>query len=537
MMKGIKSIESNHLNQSFRNKQKYVFLLALIVCWVIQVQSVTFGQVVWVDGGLVGDVLVDGTNEYQEVTFITGEPVVLKGTVTYTLDNQGYVKSADFSLANAAKNMTLSRSVTYTVTTEERPTASGNNTIYSRVINEGNYDETIVAGGNTYTLTKFKYTESKLIDNTPAVDYFSGFLSFERTFAINGDANANGYVEYTIEGDPLVGYSHEWGKQDTEVIHHEIHSYVPNPDYDPEVYRSKAYNEWTGVVDTNMASTQEINFVYQGTNPQNISFRGSYFKTSSEENVLTYDYDLPLLNGGAVDYTSDRRNKGDDSLSDSVLLSSNALIAPKLRDIGGHWAEDNIFLTTSLELFDTTKEYFAPDSMISRIEFGKAIVKAINGNLPEFTSTDAYKQLRPGVETPYLDVFPMKMNGEANTDYNYYQYIKDNNIMSGENSYFKPNEPVTRAQAVVIMINALGLQYNAPAPPYRTTFNDDARIPSWARDSIYMANEIGIVSGDLEGNFNADKNLTKAEAAAMLVGFINHIKDDITYDYREKIIN
>ncbi|MDK2868702.1 MAG: hypothetical protein PWP38_3017, partial [Clostridiales bacterium] len=31
--------------------------------------------------------------------------------------------------------------------------------------------------------------------------------------------------------------------------------------------------------------------------------------------------------------------------------------------------------------------------------------------------------------------------------------------------------------------------------------------------------------------------LTRAEAAAMVSGFISHIKDDITYDYREKVMN
>lgn len=511
-------------------------LTVLLIC-LMMITNVSFGQVVWVDGGIVGDVLVDGTNEYQEVCFITGEPVLLKGTVSLSKDNDGNITGATFTLNNATKNISLTRNVSYTITTEERETASGKNTLYSRLVDEGDYDETITTANATYTLSKYKFTESKLIDNTPAVDYFSGFLSFERTFVIDGDADANGYVEYIIEGDPLIGYGHEWGKQDTQVIHHEIRAFIPNGAYDETDPTSHYYNEWSGVVDVSMSSTQNVNFLYQGTDPQSISFRGSYFKIDSEENVLSYDYDLPRLSNGAVDFESDKRVEKEVNMSDDVILESKALIAPKLRDIGGHWAENDIYLTTSLELFDSSKEYFAPDAMISRIEFGKGIVNAIAGTLPEFTSTEAYRRLRPGVETPYLDVFPMLMNGDVNKDYNYYEYINTNNIMAGENSYFKPNEPVTRAQAVAIMINALGLQYNAPMPPYRTTFADDAIIPEWAKDYVYMAGEIGIVSGDLEGNFNPNKNLTKAEAASMLVRFIEHIKDDISYDYREKIIN
>jgi len=478
----------------------------------------TFGQVIWLDGGLVGDVLLDGTNEYQEICFLTGKPVLLKGTVslpTIPQNRNSYNLKYDFTLANVSEGIALTRSITYNVVKTEKPDM--NQTLYSKTLDS--YDETITLGDQELTLGKYTYLEGRFIDNTPAVDYFSGNMSAEKTYYINGDYNENsGTVSFVIEADPIVGYDHEWGQSETQLVHQEIT--VSSEDGD-----------WKGVIDANMASTEKVNFLYQGTDPQSISFRGSYFKITREENVLNYKYDLPLTKDGAINYDSSRRNIGETSLSDDVALTSEALVAPKIRDIGGHWAEKNIYLMTSLEVMDPSKEYFAPDALISRIDFGKAVVNAIAGVLPTPSTTDVIRRLRPGVDTPYLDVLPDDDN------YHYFEYIKEHDIMAGENSYFKPREGVTRAQAVAIMINALGLQYNAPSPPYETVFNDDAIIPEWARDYVYMANEIGLTNGDTEGNFNPSKQLTKAEAAAMLTGFIEHIKDDISYDYREKIIN
>jgi len=500
--------------------------------------TVTFGQIVWVDGGIVGDEYLDGSNAYEELCFITGEPVILKGTVSLpTVDTtkDTYKLTYNFELANTVEEITLSRSVTYQVDKVTRATIG--QTLYEKSLTS--YSEEIVTADHTYTAGKSpNFLESRVIDNQPAVDFYSGTFNLERTLYIDGDYTDNsGFVTYISECDPIIGYEHQWGANETQVVHHLIEYYEPSDSGTYEDSQGTLYKVWTGNVDAGMATTRTVNFSYQGTDPQNISFRGSYFKITQEENIFNYTYDLPKLTSGAVDYESTRRNTGSGNLSDSYIAESKALITPKIKDIGGHWAQDDIFLMTSLEIFDTDMQYFVPDAIISRFDFAKGVVVAIDGLQPEFTSTDAIRKLRPGVETPYLDVFPMDTDNQPNPDYNYYEYIKENNIMTGENQYFKATEPVTRAQAIAIMVNALGLDSIAPAPPYNTGFADDASIPEWAKDYVYMANEIGIISGDDEGNFNPNHYLTKAEAAAMIRNFIDHIKDDISYDYREKIIN
>ncbi len=87
------------------------------------------------------------------------------------------------------------------------------------------------------------------------------------------------------------------------------------------------------------------------------------------------------------------------------------------------------------------------------------------------------------------------------------------------------------------MINSLGIEHLAPSPPYKTGYVDDSSIPTWAKDAIYMANEIGLVRGYQDGYVRPNELVTRAEAAVMIHKFIEHIRNEINYDYREKIIN
>jgi len=512
-------------------KRKLKINMVIMLILISMVAPISHGQVIWIDGGLIGDLTVSGTYEYQELCFITGEPVLLKGLlkVPEVPENSNeYTLKYSFELTNAAKGITLERDLAFKIT--KVPNSVAKQTTYEKVITK--YDETITTGANVFTLGKYRFADSRIIDNTPTVDYYSGNIIAERTYYINGDAITNsGYVTYLIDAKPIVGYQHEYGNSENYVIHQEIQTYKPNAAYDPKVYGSKPYKVWTGTVDIGMSSEKTVNFEEQFTDPQSISFRGSFFQTTSEENVLTYKYSLPTVVSGVVDEKSEKISTGEVKLSEDVIMDSKALVTPKIRDIGGHWAQKEIELLTSLQVFAVDKEYFVPKAPISRLEFAKAMVVAIEGVLPEPTKTEIYKRSRPGVDTPYLDVL------KTDPNYHYMEYIKANDIMSGKDSKFDPNHTITRSEAIAIMIRALGLQYIAPAPPYKTQFIDDYKIEEWAKDYIYVANEIGLITGTPDGQIIPNALLTKADAAALVSSYINHLKDNMRYDYREKILN
>ena len=101
---------------------------------------------------------------------------------------------------------------------------------------------------------------------------------------------------------------------------------------------------------------------------------------------------------------------------------------------------------------------------------------------------------------------------------------------------FLPDSYLTREQAATILIRALGLEEKAPDPGYRTSYKDDYKISDYARDSVYMATELGLMSGSY-GSFNPKGTLSRAEASAIIDRFLNHLEAKLKQNYRDDMIN
>ncbi|WP_338450055.1 S-layer homology domain-containing protein [Niallia oryzisoli] len=85
-------------------------------------------------------------------------------------------------------------------------------------------------------------------------------------------------------------------------------------------------------------------------------------------------------------------------------------------------------------------------------------------------------------------------------------YVDDEN-----NMYVKPNDSITRAQFVKIIVSALGLTSDGPG----TTFSD-VKQNHWYTDSIRIASDLGIISGN-NGQFYPNNNITRAEITKIIV--------------------
>lgn len=77
---------------------------------------------------------------------------------------------------------------------------------------------------------------------------------------------------------------------------------------------------------------------------------------------------------------------------------------------------------------------------------------------------------------------------------------------------FKPNNPVTRAEFTVMLMGALKLDGTGAA----LHFTDQAKIGDWAKRSVALAVQAGIVNGYEDGSFRPDARITRAEMASML---------------------
>ncbi|MDR0269291.1 S-layer homology domain-containing protein [Paenibacillus sp.] len=87
-------------------------------------------------------------------------------------------------------------------------------------------------------------------------------------------------------------------------------------------------------------------------------------------------------------------------------------------------------------------------------------------------------------------------------------------IISGYNDQiFKPDANITREEMASIIAKTLGLKVSANGKK----FTDDNHISNWARAAIAAASEKGIIGGYPDGKFNPSGNATRAEAAAVII--------------------
>ena len=130
---------------------------------------------------------------------------------------------------------------------------------------------------------------------------------------------------------------------------------------------------------------------------------------------------------------------------------------------------------------------------------------------------------------------------DVRVDHPYYQEIKavsQAGVIKGTRpGSFDPGGVLTRAQAITALIRALGFEGLAPFNPSPTPFRDDQEIPYWARDAIYVAAEMGLVSGDAFGRVLPGETMSRAEAAVFLQRFINYMQREMKSEYRDRLLH
>lgn len=129
-------------------------------------------------------------------------------------------------------------------------------------------------------------------------------------------------------------------------------------------------------------------------------------------------------------------------------------------------------------------------------------------------------------DASFSDVQPSDWYADA-IDWAYEQgYVSG----TGANT-FSPNSVVTRAQIAVILSNYLhSINADLEEDGNSAAFNDIAAIPSWALEGVKYMQAIGLMAGDSAGNFNPNKELTRAEAATVFMRMDQKLNGDDSSD-------
>ena len=175
-----------------------------------------------------------------------------------------------------------------------------------------------------------------------------------------------------------------------------------------------------------------------------------------------------------------------------------------ISDMEGHWAENAALVMASenaMDLrYDNGNLCFDPDREVSREDFVVTVMKALGSG-----------EIEPA-HTVFSD------DGEiAQTARGYIARAYSLGIVrgsgSGADSAFRPKDPVTRAEAAVILNAIVG----AESTDAVAVFADGGSVPVWARPSLSALTSAGIFNGNGDGSIAADSTLTRAQVAELLL--------------------
>jgi hypothetical protein len=275
---------------------------------------------------------------------------------------------------------------------------------------------------------------------------------------------------------------------------------------------------------------------YVENEPNAISFRGGFLETRRNDNVLEYTARLPEFTAAGI--STDRLKRYSDSLQISTFPSTRRLVSPDLRQIRGHWAEEPVSKLFGLEIFTARPSQFMPEQYVTRAEFAAAMVAAAKtvpaDPLVRATNTRASSASRRREEpVPIFTDVPAAHENFAAIEESF-----NRGLMTPTNgNEFSPNAGISVSDAAVVFIRAMGLESLASYHGAITEYADDGSIPDYARDALYVAQDIGLLRGDEGGNIYPARQLTKGEAAAMLDRFVEYMREELKNDYRDRILD
>ncbi|MFC0396734.1 S-layer homology domain-containing protein [Paenibacillus mendelii] len=177
-------------------------------------------------------------------------------------------------------------------------------------------------------------------------------------------------------------------------------------------------------------------------------------------------------------------------------------------DVSNHWAQESINdLASRLVINGADEKRFLPDGEITRAEFTAIIIRALG--LSSANKTFHFK-----------DVAEKAWYHQAvQIGYSY-------GLVDGHSDdSFKPNEKITRQEAMVILSRAMKLVElnkeidNTKQQELVNHFADSQQLASWARQAAALTIEIGVIGG-YKGKLRPLQNITRAETAAIIQRFL-----------------
>jgi hypothetical protein len=443
---------------------------------------------------------------YSEFVFLNGAPVLLEGTKTVVPGSperdstSGTYETEHRVTANAGAGDTITRTKAFDV----QYRLEGRQMIYTYVLNKNTWSETIAVGGNTFRLdpARSSFVISIFEDRTPGINFYRGDISARLVYTGGPDGITT--VEKTGE---FYGFSTAWSATET----HRINVSITNDNWALQYQIRPSVNV-----------NKELQFVYN--EPTIISFEGNYRELHQSFAGLRYDiftkpnsmWDIP--------------DTGSHSMETFNVFEQ--LPAPDLSFIRGHSAEDDIHRLFAMQILQGDTRFFVPNQAITRGQFLTALARTIKLPVEEVVLPRATRGQQPVPLTLFSDV------NSDRPEFRYIQAIQRAGIAFGRaDGKFYFDYPISRQEAVVTTIRALGLTNLGLNPTVVSPFLDSDSIADWAIRDVNVALLLDLIAPDVNGNLNPRRAMSKAEAAAMLNHLLDYMRNGIVAHYSEQLVN
>jgi len=177
-------------------------------------------------------------------------------------------------------------------------------------------------------------------------------------------------------------------------------------------------------------------------------------------------------------------------------------------DVGENmaWAKDAVEILAGRGFISGTGTGFEPKRSITRAEFVKIIVTALE------LKTKVYQE----------GLFPDVKIDDWHAGYVMTAY-QEKIITGDQDGKFRPGDSISRNEVAAVLYR---LQEAVPAGALNTslTFKDTDKIPAWAVTGIKYANQQGLMTGYEDGIFKGSNSLTRAEAAVTIYRYLGLIQ-------------
>lgn len=444
---------------------------------------------------------------YSEFVFIGGRPVLFEGIKEIrpgspANDSEAGMYRVEHNVlaTDATGEYTLMRTMEF----EVQYRRTGTQVIYTYVLDRDNWFEMITTPEGEFFLDpeRSRFVISIIEDRTPAISFYRGDISARLIY--EGGPDGLTIVEKT---GSFYGFATAWSATET----HRTDVSIVNDNW------ALQYQ-----IRPSVTVNKDLQFVHNETTI--ISFEGNYRELHQSFAGLRYDI---FVKPHFMWYVPDT---GTHSMETFNVFEQ--LPAPDMSHLRGHSAEDDIHRLFAMQILQGNTQHFVPNQAITRGQFLTALARTIKLPVEEVVLPRAARGQQPVALSLFSDV---------NTDrpeFRYIQAIQRAGIAFGRaDGKFYFDYPISRQEAIVTTIRALGLTNLGLNPTVVSPFADSNDIAYWAIRHINVALMLDIIAPDSDGNLHPRRAMSKAEAAAMLNHLLEYMRNGIVRHYSEQIVN